>query len=263
MRDHLRQFFNVFFAVSQLFTNSPFFATLFDLPDVGALSDSYQTAFIPAGLTFAVWGPIYLGLTAYAIYQAFPGQREREIHRQIGWLAVLAAITNTLWTPLWLLQQVTLSLIVILVMLGTLATIFVRLRQMRGSLTRADQWLVAIPFSGYFAWINIATAANVTTMLIAVGWEGAGISAGVWSALVQAVALTITSIMVVYSRGHAGTYAFAAVLVWAFVGVYLGNNEQSALVGIVALIAASGIALVTAWRMWRPAEIGTQQPMAT
>lgn len=262
MRDTIRQAANVIFAIAQLFTNSVLFANLFGLPQVGELSDTYQTAFIPTGLTFAVWGPIYLGITAYAIYQALPSQRERTIHRQIGWFALLAAIMNTVWTPLWLLQQVSLALVIIVILLISLATIFVRLRNMRGSLTRADQWMVAIPFSGYFAWINIATAANVTTMLIAIGWNGAGISAAVWSAIVQVVALAIAAVMVMYSRGHAGTYAFAAVLVWAFVGVYLGNNAQSALVGTVALIAAATVTLVTLWRMARPANHNTPQPAA-
>ncbi|MEO0563871.1 MAG: hypothetical protein AAF125_17330, partial [Chloroflexota bacterium] len=224
MNDQTRQFANVFFAVAQLFTNSPVFPTLFGLPNVGDLSDTYVTAFIPAGLTFAVWGPIYLGITAYAVYQALPGQREREIHRRVGPLALVAAVTNTLWTPLWLAQYVTASLVVIVVMLITLASIFVILRDMRGQLTRADQWCVAIPFSGYFAWINIATAANVTTMLMAWGWDGGGIPAPVYSAAVQLVAVAIASVMIIYSRGHAGTYAYTAVLVWAFVGVFLGNN---------------------------------------
>ncbi|GGB75943.1 hypothetical protein [Deinococcus soli (ex Cha et al. 2016)] len=36
------------------------------------VSDALPNAFTPAGLTFAVWGPIFLGLLVFAVYQALP-----------------------------------------------------------------------------------------------------------------------------------------------------------------------------------------------
>lgn len=35
----------------------------------GGVSDSYKNLFAPAGITFAIWGLIYLALAAYTIYQ--------------------------------------------------------------------------------------------------------------------------------------------------------------------------------------------------
>lgn len=43
----------------------------------GQISDSLPNAFTPAGLTFAVWGPIFLGLAVFAVYQALPAGRSR------------------------------------------------------------------------------------------------------------------------------------------------------------------------------------------
>jgi len=33
------------------------------------VSDSYPNLFAPAGLTFAIWGVIYLALAGYVLYQ--------------------------------------------------------------------------------------------------------------------------------------------------------------------------------------------------
>ena len=35
----------------------------------GAVSDSYPNLFAPAGITFAIWGVIYLLLAAYTVFQ--------------------------------------------------------------------------------------------------------------------------------------------------------------------------------------------------
>ena len=78
MTDRRRQLLVVILSVTQLITN-------FGATNSGEVSDSFFTYLIPAGYTFAVWGPIYLGLIAYAVYQALPGQAERTIHRRIGW----------------------------------------------------------------------------------------------------------------------------------------------------------------------------------
>ena len=41
----------------------------------GQVADKYASMFTPAGFAFSIWGPIYLGLTAFVIYQALPAQR--------------------------------------------------------------------------------------------------------------------------------------------------------------------------------------------
>ncbi len=36
----------------------------------GEVSDRFSVYFVPAGYVFSIWGLIYLGLIAYAIYRA-------------------------------------------------------------------------------------------------------------------------------------------------------------------------------------------------
>lgn len=57
--------------------------------DTGAISDSYPNLFAPAGLTFSIWGVIYLLLLGYTLYQfgLFQGDKSKvktELLRKIG-----------------------------------------------------------------------------------------------------------------------------------------------------------------------------------
>lgn len=258
MRDRIRQSLNIVFGILQLLTNAIGGAGLFGFPEVGSVSDNFYTYLIPAGYTFAVWAPIYIGLTAYMIYQALPNQKERLIHRQIGWIAAWVALGNAVWTPLFISGGTSPtfvilfpSVVVIALMLTGLAMIFVRLREMDNTLTSADRWFVQIPFSGYYAWVTVATVINIVTTLMTLGNTTTlfGIDGAVWSAILQMVAMLIAIGMIAYSRGNHGMVAYTIVGIWAFIGVYNGNMSRAQIAGISALIVTSTIALFALGRI--------------
>ena len=56
----------------------------------GDISDSFDVFFVPAGYVFSIWGLIYLGLIAYAIYQVLPAQAENPDLRNIEAVFVLS-----------------------------------------------------------------------------------------------------------------------------------------------------------------------------
>lgn len=259
-RDRVRQFVVIVAVVLQTVmawvSTSGFFE-----PDQADVSDSFFTYFTPAGITFAVWGLIYLGQIVYAVYQALPAQTERTIHRSIGWWAVSAAIANTLWSPVFSQTglygspdfqplYLGLSVIIIVWLLISLIRIFLTLRDLDPQSTDGDRWLVQVPFYGYFAWVNVATIANVTTLLIALGWTGEE-NGPLWSTVMIAVATLLASWIILIGRAKPGVVAFAAVIVWALVGIYLGNNAKSALVGTSAMVAALVVVIVAVYRIWR------------
>ena len=49
----------------------------------GEISDSYPNLFAPAGITFAIWGLIYLLLLAYSIYQLLRYKKETDSKKQL------------------------------------------------------------------------------------------------------------------------------------------------------------------------------------
>src|SRR5512137_1573723 len=69
--------------------------------NTGEISDRFKVYFVPAGYVFSIWGLIYLGLIAMAIYQALPSQRANPRLRSTGWWISLGGLANIAWIFLW------------------------------------------------------------------------------------------------------------------------------------------------------------------
>jgi hypothetical protein len=257
MNDKSRQVAVMVTAVIQVVINTLIGTGIIDfgLSSTSAISDSLPNYFTPAGYTFLVWNVIFLGVLVYSFYQWRGDQAERDVHRRIGWWAVAANIGNGAWPLIWGAGgakgtdgfQPGLHLIsgfIIVGILFCLAMIFARLRDMHTDLGLLDGWFIQAPYSAFFAWINIATIANVTAILVSLGVE-AGDAGAYWSVAMLVVATALGSGLILYSRGLVSTVAFTGILVWAFIGVAMGNGEQSGIVGITAVIAAVIVVLVT------------------
>jgi benzodiazapine receptor len=89
----------------------------------GAVSDGIPNLFVPAGLTFSIWGVIYLLLLLFTIAQArglfSAGQVGPEGTRRIGWLFALSSVANVAWLLLWHYGLVGVSVLAMLVILGS------------------------------------------------------------------------------------------------------------------------------------------------
>jgi hypothetical protein len=100
-------------------------------------------------------------------------------------------------------------------------------------------WFARVPFSIYFGWISVATIANAAVMLYDLGWRGQPLSQEFWAGLVIAVAALIGVYMILKRR----EVAFALVLVWAFIGIFVGQFQIQT-VPFIALAAAFLISIV-------------------
>ena len=67
---------NILAAILALVVNVLANALPFNGKNTGAISDQFLVYFVPAGYVFAIWGVIYLGWIAFAVYQALPAQRD-------------------------------------------------------------------------------------------------------------------------------------------------------------------------------------------
>jgi hypothetical protein len=90
------------------------------------------------------------------------------------------------------------------------------------NVSTAEKWSVHVPFSIYLGWITVATIANVTILLDYLNWNGFGLSAEYWLAIVLIAALLITSIISFFRNDT----AFTLVIVWAFIGIAVKNAGQ-------------------------------------
>jgi benzodiazapine receptor len=210
----------------------------------GEVSDSFPVYFVPAGYVFAIWGLIYLGLLAFVIYQLLPRQREnRRLERIGGWFA-LGCLANAAWIFFWHYGIFPVTLILMLILLVSLLVIYLRLNIGREQVSRAEKWLVDVPFSIYLGWITVATVANVTDVLYDLGWNGAPLSPPIWAVIMLAVATVLAVAMSLTRRD----IAYVLVIVWAFVGIAVKQAATplvawSAWVLAAVALAALGVAL--------------------
>jgi len=127
----------------------------------GAVSDSYPNLFAPAGLTFSIWGLIYLLLAGYVVYQFTKRAANKEsLLGKINPLFIATSLANFLWIFAWHYDYIGFSVILMLILLFLLIKIADILR--REKFSAWEKLFIMAPFSVYFGWITVATIANIT-----------------------------------------------------------------------------------------------------
>jgi len=187
----------------------------------GDLSDRYPNLFVPAGLTFSIWGLIYLLLAIFVVYQLRivmkkDTQRE-EIIEKIGHFFFISSLANIGWIFAWHYLLVPISLLFMLVLLGSLIVIYLRLGIGTSTASKAERYLIHLPFSVYLGWITVATIANVTTLLVDRNWGALGLGEQFWAVLVIVVAIVIT-MRILLTRND---IFYALVVDWALLGILI------------------------------------------
>jgi hypothetical protein len=214
-KDIWRQIANILSVVLALTVNILASTLPLNGQNTGEISDRFQVFFVPAGYVFAIWGVIYIGWIAFAIYQALPGQKESPRLRKLGYLFALSGLLNAAWLFCWHYNQFGLSVLVMLGLLGLLIASYLRLDVGRTPVGTAEKWCVDVPFSIYLGWISVATIANVTDWLYFVNWNGFGIAPEIWAVIMLLVASLVGVLMALTRRDSAYLFVFA----WSFAGI--------------------------------------------
>ncbi len=207
--------------------------------NTGQISDRFEVYFVPAGYVFSIWGLIYLALLAFTVYQWLP--QGEEVRERIGYLYALSGIANVTWIFLWHYLQFPLTLVAMLVLLGSLIAIYLRLGIGQRRFETMERWTVQVPFSLYLGWITVATVANVTSLLDYLQWGGWGVAPEIWAVMLLLVAAGV-ALAVSFTRGD---IAYILVIVWAYIGIAVKHTDTP-LVMIPAAVLAGivGLSLV-------------------
>ncbi len=212
----------------------------------GELSDQYPNLFVPAGLTFSIWGIIYILLAIFVIYQVIvtfrKGQGGLDAFRKIGYLFFISSLLNIGWIFAWQYEIVPLSLVIMLLLLGCLLAIYIKLGVGKKGPLIKEQYLVHLPFSVYLGWITIATIANVTVLLIDLNWNRFGLSEQFWAVAVIVVGIAIT-LSVLLRRQD---IYYCLVVDWALLGILLKRLADSVPVQSVVVVTIVGLVLISA-----------------
>jgi hypothetical protein len=176
----------------------------------------------PANYAFAIWGVIYLGLIAFAIYQLLPSQTENNLARSVGYKIVGASIAQIIWLFCFLNRQFALSLVAMAAILIQLLLAYLVIN--KGSHSRQQKWLIVIPLNIYTAWISVATIVNGATVLDFWNWDGWGISPEIWTVIMLIVAGIIGSISAMQKN-----ISFVAVYLWALTAIAIRNSATTSI----------------------------------
>ena len=213
--------------------------------NTGEISDSYANLFAPAGLTFAIWGVIYLLLALHVLYQwglfHAAGSQNGPLLQRVGLLFAASSIANTAWVFAWHYDLIWLSMLLIAAILVILGIIVVTLRD--HPLSTRETWLVRVPFSVYFGWLTVANVANITVWLGSVGWDGFGIAEQIWAVVIIAVAAIIGTLVMLRNRD----IAYGLVLLWAFTGILIKHLSPDGFAGAYPAVIATTIACLAAF----------------
>ena len=195
----------------------------------GEASDLYPNLFTPAGLTFSIWGLIYLLLLSYVIYSFVRREDDDQLYRgrlqSIKKDFLINCLANISWILAWHHGFIFLSVLIMLVLLVTLIRIADRVNQT--GLSFYDKIFIKLPFSVYFGWITVATIANITTLLVSLNWGAFGIAEPSWTIFILIVDLLIGTARTLKDSNI--FYAF--VLVWAYGGIWFKHTSDNGFMG--------------------------------
>lgn len=194
----------------------------------GELSDMYPNLFTPAGLTFSIWGLIYLLLGGFVVYQFFA--HESELLKKLRIMFLLTSVANVAWIFAWHYLVVWLSLII---MVAFLVLLIKTADILRGAvLNKTEKIFLRLPFSVYFGWITVATIANATVFFVDVGSGVFGLSDVFWMILILTVGLLIG----VWRTIKDMNAPYGLVLVWAYLGILLKHLSPEGFGGVYSSV---------------------------
>lgn len=182
----------------------------------GEISDAYPNLFAPAGLTFSIWGLIYLLLAGYVIYQFIKkDQKSKELFKKINPFFIATSLANISWIFAWHYDFIAVSVVIMAILLILLIKIadIIRTQQF----TSVEKIVVWAPFSIYFGWITVAAIANTTVFLVSLGWNGFGISDFIWTSII----LLVGALIGILRMRKDKNIAYGLVLVWAYLGIVI------------------------------------------
>lgn len=182
------------------------------------VSSNFETLLTPTGLTFVIWGFIYLGLLGYLLYcfdiiKNTQTPAEEELFEEINGFLLYNLTANVAWIFAWQWQNMAAALLLILVVLYSLYKISQLLRT--GEYTKRQRLFIHAPFHLYLGWIMVATMANFQAMLVSFDYNVFSYQGGLLTILMLIFACIASIVMYYQNR----TPAFLVAIIWALCGI--------------------------------------------
>lgn len=209
----------------------------------GELSAFYPNLFVPAGLTFSIWGLIYSLLLIYVIYSlliSLKGEVSGIITLKSQIAFALTCLFNISWIFMWHYKLIVWAEVLMLALLISLIWLFAETRELclKGW---KKCFFIKIPAQVYLGWITVATIANTTALLVAKNWGAWGISENTWTITMILIGAAVTVIMLWRHQ----SVAYALVVIWAYIGILIKRTSSDPVYMDILFTAALAIGLIT------------------
>ena len=208
---------------------------------VGDISEKYPTLITPASYAFSIWGLIYIGLTAFVVYQLRPlwsSSREVIGVHYIRLLFIGTNVLNGIWILVWVSDEIGLSLLIMILLFLHLWVILMNIH--KHAQPKSYHWAVDVPFQIYAGWITTALIANAAVYLTKLDANVLDIlSETGWTLLILGVATLIYLLVMKWRK----LPYFGLTGCWAISAIAVRQWELNSSVGTAAVIA-SGILLI-------------------
>lgn len=233
MNEKIRQILVIIATAGVIFVNYLAATGVVNNKTTGELSDTYTTDITPAGYAFAIWSLIYLGLIAFSIYQALPSQTENSLFKKIRTLYIVNCVANCAWIYAWHYELIPLSIIIMLVILGTLIAIN---RVLIDAKSNEEIIVAKVPFNIYFGWITVATILNASITLVYFGVK----FPDMMTSIIGAILIAIATILGVLIRFKFSTFFYPIAIAWGLTAIAVKQSGDT----IVVVATAIGVILL-------------------
>lgn len=240
------QILNFLFFIGMVFVN--FLANFLPIngKNTGEVSAQYPNLFVPAPLTFSIWGVIYFLLFIFCVYQLSSLFKSKidpyvaEIVWRINIAFILTCVINMCWIVAWHYGFIIISVLLMLLLLSRLIYIDTQIRLLDPHLTNAQSFIVKAPFGLYLGWICIATIANIAALLVSYGWRGFGMSEESWTSMMVLAGSFIGIIAIL----RFNNFYIGLAIIWALSGIIIERKNDTIYYEYIVLSAWAGIILV-------------------
>ncbi|MFM6180869.1 MAG: tryptophan-rich sensory protein [Cuspidothrix sp.] len=240
-QDRLRQWVTLIAIVGAFVVNVA--SNIFPLNglSIGAISNTVfkDVLIIPANYAFAIWGLIYLGLFALAIYQFLPRKKQDADLRKTGYLLAVASGFQSIWVYFFLARFFAFSVVAMFGILASLMVAYQLLGVGEYPTSRRKRLCLHYPISIYLSWISVATVVNVACALHFYGWNGWGISGQIWTMIMLAIASIIGAIMMIRFKD----IPYVSVTVWALIAIAIKHGDVNILRDLAIFLAFALISI--------------------
>ncbi len=194
-----------------------------------------------AGYAFAIWGPLYLGVIAHALWRLRPRGRPTALEARFAAPAVVAFTGVGLWIVAAALDA---ELLTIVLIVGA-ATALVWPLLAHADLVRAaplrstERWLTVWPLAALAGWLTVASPVNLLT--VAAGNDALPPGpAALWPLLavigVAVLALAVTA--------RVRTLAYGLPIAWGLAAVAVAEHARGAELLAAAAAGAASLTVV-------------------